>query len=161
MLAVCCAFAIAAERWPASGMPANPGAWLVTTARNRAIDYLRSAGGRERNAVEYEETDHPALYRDMGDYRRAEPLCKNPPWAAGCGAAKSANRDPQLNSPTMRWQVEEPPLAEVGVNQVARCWVLMRNVKEEDIEAAKASALSRDAAQKLKAPAPEVGSGGR
>ena len=34
-------------------------------ARNRAIDYLRSAGGRERNAVEFEETDHPALYCDM------------------------------------------------------------------------------------------------
>jgi RNA polymerase sigma factor (sigma-70 family) len=35
------AFAIAAERWPASGVPANPGAWLVTTARNRAIDRIR------------------------------------------------------------------------------------------------------------------------
>jgi len=35
------AFAIAVERWPASGMPANPGAWLVTTARNRAIARIR------------------------------------------------------------------------------------------------------------------------
>jgi RNA polymerase sigma-70 factor (ECF subfamily) len=42
------AFAIAAERWPASGMPANPGAWLVTTARNRAIDRIR----RERTLAE-------------------------------------------------------------------------------------------------------------
>src|SRR5436189_1327104 len=41
------------------------GPWLLAVARNRAIDYLRSAGGRERNAVEYEETDHPALYCDM------------------------------------------------------------------------------------------------
>jgi RNA polymerase sigma factor (sigma-70 family) len=42
------AFAIAAERWPASGLPTNPGAWLVTTARNRAIDRIR----RERTLAE-------------------------------------------------------------------------------------------------------------
>jgi RNA polymerase sigma-70 factor (ECF subfamily) len=35
------AFAIAAERWPRDGEPANPTGWLVTTARNRAIDHLR------------------------------------------------------------------------------------------------------------------------
>jgi RNA polymerase sigma-70 factor, ECF subfamily len=42
------AFAIAAERWPTSGVPNNPGAWLVTTARNRAIDRIR----RERTLGE-------------------------------------------------------------------------------------------------------------
>ncbi len=41
------------------------GPWLLAVARNRAIDYLRSASGRERNAVEFEETDHPSLYVDM------------------------------------------------------------------------------------------------
>jgi RNA polymerase sigma-70 factor, ECF subfamily len=35
------AFAIAAERWPRDGVPAHPGAWLVTTARNRAINRVR------------------------------------------------------------------------------------------------------------------------
>ena len=35
------AFAIAAERWPHDGIPANPGGWLMTTARNRAIDRIR------------------------------------------------------------------------------------------------------------------------
>jgi RNA polymerase sigma-70 factor, ECF subfamily len=35
------AFAIAAERWPRDGTPANPRGWLVTTARNRAIDRIR------------------------------------------------------------------------------------------------------------------------
>jgi RNA polymerase sigma-70 factor (ECF subfamily) len=39
------AFAIAAERWPRDGVPTSPGAWLVTTARNRAINRIR----RERN----------------------------------------------------------------------------------------------------------------
>jgi RNA polymerase sigma-70 factor (ECF subfamily) len=35
------AFAIAADRWPRDGTPDNPRAWLMTTARNRAIDRLR------------------------------------------------------------------------------------------------------------------------
>ena len=35
------AFAIAAERWPRDGAPANPRAWLVATGRNRAIDRVR------------------------------------------------------------------------------------------------------------------------
>ncbi|MBD0349516.1 MAG: sigma-70 family RNA polymerase sigma factor, partial [Thermoleophilia bacterium] len=39
------AFATALERWPRDGVPANPGAWIVATARNRAIDRIR----RERN----------------------------------------------------------------------------------------------------------------
>ncbi|TDB98481.1 sigma-70 family RNA polymerase sigma factor [Nonomuraea longispora] len=35
------AFTIAAQRWPTSGVPDNPVAWLVTAARNRAIDRIR------------------------------------------------------------------------------------------------------------------------
>jgi RNA polymerase sigma-70 factor (ECF subfamily) len=35
------AFAAAAERWPRDGTPSNPRAWLVATARNRAIDRIR------------------------------------------------------------------------------------------------------------------------
>jgi RNA polymerase sigma-70 factor, ECF subfamily len=41
------------------------GGWLLAVARNRAIDYLRSAGGKMRNAVELEETEHPSLYMDL------------------------------------------------------------------------------------------------
>ena len=41
------AFATAAERWPRDGEPANPGAWLTATARNRAIDRIR----RDRTLV--------------------------------------------------------------------------------------------------------------
>ena len=35
------AFTTALERWPRDGTPANPGAWVITTARNRAIDRIR------------------------------------------------------------------------------------------------------------------------
>ena len=42
------AFAIAVRRWPAEGMPPNPGGWITVTARNRAIDKLRrDARGNE------------------------------------------------------------------------------------------------------------------
>ncbi len=37
------AFAIAAERWPTDGLPANPAGWLIATGRNRAIDRIRRA----------------------------------------------------------------------------------------------------------------------
>ncbi|HYQ13057.1 MAG TPA: sigma-70 family RNA polymerase sigma factor [Solirubrobacterales bacterium] len=42
------AFAVAADRWPRDGTPRNPRAWLVTTARNRAIDRIR----RDRTLAE-------------------------------------------------------------------------------------------------------------
>ncbi|MGC1852733.1 MAG: DUF6596 domain-containing protein [Solirubrobacterales bacterium] len=42
------AFAIAAERWPREGTPTNPNGWLVTTARNRAVDRIR----RDRTLAE-------------------------------------------------------------------------------------------------------------
>ncbi len=35
------AFAIAAARWPKDGVPSNPSAWLITTARNRALERIR------------------------------------------------------------------------------------------------------------------------
>jgi RNA polymerase sigma-70 factor, ECF subfamily len=38
------AFVVALERWPAEGVPANPGAWITQVARNRAIDRLRREG---------------------------------------------------------------------------------------------------------------------
>jgi RNA polymerase sigma-70 factor (ECF subfamily) len=42
------AFAVALRRWPGEGLPANPGGWITTTARNRAIDRLRrESRGRE------------------------------------------------------------------------------------------------------------------
>ena len=48
------AFAVAAERWRVTGMPPNPGGWITTTARNKALDRLRresSRYGREAQAV--------------------------------------------------------------------------------------------------------------
>jgi RNA polymerase sigma-70 factor, ECF subfamily len=52
----------------AGGFDGDRGAlatWLLAVARNRAIDYLRSAAGRMRNALELEETGHPAAFVDL------------------------------------------------------------------------------------------------
>jgi RNA polymerase sigma-70 factor (ECF subfamily) len=40
------AFAVAVERWPADGVPPNPGAWLTTAAGNKALDRVRREGRR-------------------------------------------------------------------------------------------------------------------
>jgi RNA polymerase sigma-70 factor (ECF subfamily) len=46
------ALAHALERWPRDGVPANPGGWLMTVARNRAIDVLRRATVERRKLQE-------------------------------------------------------------------------------------------------------------
>ncbi|WP_024869882.1 RNA polymerase sigma factor [Pseudoxanthomonas suwonensis] len=46
------ALVAALEKWPDTGVPDNPGAWLMTTARNRAIDRLRHLRLREQKHVE-------------------------------------------------------------------------------------------------------------
>jgi RNA polymerase sigma-70 factor (ECF subfamily) len=46
------AFTVAVARWPSDGQPPNPGAWIVTTARNRAIDRLRRESVRDERQAE-------------------------------------------------------------------------------------------------------------
>ncbi len=50
------ALVVALERWPTDGVPDNPGAWLMTTAKRRAIDQLRHNRMRDdkQAALEYE-----------------------------------------------------------------------------------------------------------
>lgn len=56
------ALVTALERWPSDGIPENPGAWLMATARNRAIDELRRGQMRERK--------HGTLESELGDATR-------------------------------------------------------------------------------------------
>jgi RNA polymerase sigma-70 factor, ECF subfamily len=46
------AFAIALRRWPETGIPPSPAGWIITTARNRAIDRLRRDASRDERHVE-------------------------------------------------------------------------------------------------------------
>ena len=54
------AFALALRKWPADGLPPNPGGWITTTARNRAIDHLRrESRGRELLVQQVGVADEP------------------------------------------------------------------------------------------------------
>jgi RNA polymerase sigma-70 factor, ECF subfamily len=59
------ALVAALEQWPESGVPNNPGAWLMATAKNRAIDHFRRNTRVERK--------HQELGRDLGAKERSVP----------------------------------------------------------------------------------------
>ncbi|HVI96186.1 MAG TPA: sigma-70 family RNA polymerase sigma factor, partial [Anaeromyxobacter sp.] len=71
------ALLVAMERWPTAGIPANPGAWLMATARNRALDQARwrEMQRRKHDQLEREASGLPparpeleaAIDEDVGD----------------------------------------------------------------------------------------------
>ncbi|HTT06644.1 MAG TPA: RNA polymerase sigma factor [Steroidobacteraceae bacterium] len=70
------ALIVALERWPATGIPDNPGAWLMTTAKNRALDQLRQRKMQQRKheelgqhpaSVSQEPAPDTGLEEDVGD----------------------------------------------------------------------------------------------
>src|SRR5918994_3935608 len=68
------ALVTALERWPEAGIPDNPGAWLMTTAKNRAVDEGRRRGMMddkhseiERTAARWTTFDVDALDEVVGD----------------------------------------------------------------------------------------------
>ncbi len=83
--AVAEAFAIAAAQWPEHGIPPNPGGWITTTARNRAIDRLRRESTRtDRHLAAHrlhteamEPDDRPEL-SDLDRLRRRRPRRPTP-----------------------------------------------------------------------------------
>jgi len=66
------AFVVALQRWPTAGIPPNPGGWIVTTARNRAIDRLRreaSRNDRHAQAALVHHRDEPPKAGTVPDDR--------------------------------------------------------------------------------------------
>jgi RNA polymerase sigma factor (sigma-70 family) len=66
------ALVAALEQWPATGVPENPGAWLMTTARNRSIDALRRRATLERKVQELgrelDSVEEPDLAAEIDDH---------------------------------------------------------------------------------------------
>jgi len=81
------AFATAVERWPAAGVPPNPAGWIITTARNRAIDRFRreaSRGARQAQAAPGQAEDEPVEEGPVRDdqLRLIFTSCHPPPTTA-------------------------------------------------------------------------------
>ena len=82
------AFAVAVERWPSAGLPPSPAGWIITTARNRAINRLRresSRADRHARAAMLHDRGEPAEEGAVRDDRlRLIFTCCHP--ALGTGA---------------------------------------------------------------------------
>jgi RNA polymerase sigma-70 factor, ECF subfamily len=66
------AFIVAVDKWPSSGLPPSPAGWIITTARNRAIDRLRREASREdrhAQAALLQARDEPAEEGPVRDDR--------------------------------------------------------------------------------------------
>jgi RNA polymerase sigma-70 factor, ECF subfamily len=76
------AFVVASERWPETGVPPNPGGWITTTARNRAIDRLRREASRNdrhaQAALLRESTEDPEVGEMKDDRLRLIFTCCHP-----------------------------------------------------------------------------------
>ncbi|MGI8696978.1 MAG: sigma-70 family RNA polymerase sigma factor, partial [Mycobacteriales bacterium] len=86
------AFVVAIDRWPATDIPPNPGAWITTTARNRAIDHLRRENSRhDRHTGAARLHDRPSPPEPVGpvsdDRLRLIFTCCHPALARGAQVA--------------------------------------------------------------------------
>ena len=59
------ALVVALEKWPAEGIPPKPGAWLMTTAKHRALDHFRKTDLNSRK--------HQELARELNELERTPP----------------------------------------------------------------------------------------
>ncbi|MER6947582.1 RNA polymerase sigma factor [Nonomuraea sp. NPDC000554] len=85
------AFTVAVQRWPDSGLPPSPAGWIITTARNRAVDRLRREASRERRHAQsalVHARDEPAEEGPVRDDRlRLIFTCCHPALAVGARVA--------------------------------------------------------------------------
>src|SRR5690349_9018033 len=85
------AFTVAVQRWPAAGLPPSPAGWIITTARNRAVDRLRREASRQdrhaQAALLHARGDPPEEGTVHDDRLRLIFTCCHPALATGAQVA--------------------------------------------------------------------------
>jgi RNA polymerase sigma-70 factor, ECF subfamily len=112
------AFTTAAQRWPDTGLPPSPAGWIITTARNRAIDRLRREASREdrhAQAALLHASDEPAEEGPVRDDRlRLIFTCCHPALAPAARVALTLRLLGGLTTPEIAraFLVPEPTMAQ-------------------------------------------------
>jgi len=111
------AFVIASERWPETGLPPNPGGWITTTARNRAIDRLRRESSRNdryaQAALVHERNEEEEVGEVRDDRLRLIFTCCHPALAPEAQVALTLRLLGGLETPYIAraFLVPEPTMA--------------------------------------------------
>ena len=91
------ALVAALEQWPVSGIPDNPSAWLMTTAKRRGVDHFRRAETLRRKVAELEHAEGFSGIPETGHCSRAATRAS---WARS--SARSTSRVIRVRAPTRR-----------------------------------------------------------